>query len=136
MKIVYKILGWYRRYRLIMWLSGVGSGILLPALSYGIHAVGLLREKRLLATDNPEIAGELSVENFWEYLTGLQGAFGMILRVLLVVIAIALVLLLIFQILSFIAKRTELTGVDETTRRESQSVKRIQDDVEYDDYGV
>lgn len=136
MGFIYKMLKWYRRYRLIMWLSGMGSGILLPALSYGIHAIGLLREKRLLSTDNPEIAGELSVENFWEYLTGLQGAFGMILRVLLVVIAIALVLLLIFQILSFIAKRTELTGVDETTRRESQSVKRIQYDVEYDDYGV
>ena len=135
MRIIYKILKWYRRWRLLMWLGGVLTGILLPALSYGIHVISLYRSKRLLATDDPEIAGELCLENFWDYLTGLQGVFGAILHVLLVVIIVFLVLLVVAQLLSFIMKRTELSGVDEDVKREARTVKRIQDDVEYDDYG-
>lgn len=136
MGFINTILKWYRRYRLIMWLSGILTGVLLPALSYGIHAISLYRSKRLLATDNPEIAGELSLENFWDYLTGLQGVFGVILHVLLVAIIVFLVLLVVAQVLSFIMKRTELSGVDEDVKREARTVKRIQDDVEYDDYGA
>ena len=136
MRIIYKILKWYRRWRLLMWLGGVLTGVLLPALSYGIHAISLYRSKRLLATDNPEIAGELSLENFWDYLTGLQGVFGVILHVLLVAVVVFLVLLIVAQILSFVLKRTELSGVDEGVHREARRVKQIQDDVEYDDYGA
>lgn len=134
MGFINTILKWYRRYRLIMWLSGILTGVLLPALSYGIHAISLYRSKRMLATDNPEIAGELNLENFWDYLTGLQGVFGTILHVLLIVIAIYLILLIITQIVSFIMKRTKLSGVDETTKQEIRNIKQIQNDIEYDDY--
>lgn len=96
-----------------MWLGGILTTTLVPLVGYGLHALGIARDKQELATDNPELASEESVGTLFDWLTGEN--VGKIIGIIVILGIIYVVFLIILQIFSFLGARTSVSGTDRAT---------------------
>ena len=108
MRLLRRLNGLYASYRRIMWLTGIVGTFAPPLLGYGMYALHTIKTKRGMAEDDPEHASILTVDTPLDWLTQASGWLPTIVKILsLIGIAI-----LVVTGISFIAKRTTLTGRD------------------------
>lgn len=113
MRILYKLTGTYNKIRWLMWLGGILTTTLVPLAGYGLHALGIARDKQELATDNPELASEESVGTLFDWLTSEN--VGKIIRITVILGIVYVIFLIILQIFSFLGVRTSVSGTDRAT---------------------
>lgn len=137
MRLVGRILHWYKQYRMVMWLSTTLGGVGVPLLGYGVYAWDFIRERKGLLTDNPELANGDSLPNVVDWLLGSTGAIvPRILEVLAFVGIFGILLLIVCQIGSFVARRTELSGVDHEREDQERADRESDEEDSFDDYGT
>lgn len=108
MRLLRRLNGLYASYRRIMWLTGIIGTFAPTLLGYGMYALQTIKTKRGMAEDDPEHASILTVDTPLDWLTQASGWLPTIVKILsLIGIAI-----LVVTVISFIAKRTTLTGRD------------------------
>jgi len=108
MRLLRRLNGLYASYRRIMWLTGIVGTFAPTLLGYGMYALQTIKTKRGMAEDDPEHASILTVDTPLDWLTQASGWLPTIVKILsLIGIAI-----LVMTVISFIAKRTTLTGRD------------------------
>ncbi|MBV3807327.1 MULTISPECIES: hypothetical protein [Bifidobacterium] len=110
MKLLYKITGIYRKARWLMWLGGILTTTLIPMMGYGMHALNIAKDKQELATDNPELASEVTAGSLFDWITGENVG-----RIIAILGIIFILLLVVLQIFSFIGARTSVSGTDRDT---------------------
>lgn len=113
MRILRKLTGIYDKMRWLMWLGGFATTTLVPFADYGMHALGIARDKQELATDNPELASEESVGTFFDWLTGEN--VGKIVGIIVILGIVYVIFLIVLQVFSFLGARTSVSGTDRTT---------------------
>lgn len=113
MKLLYKITGIYRKARWLMWLGGILTTTLIPMMGYGMHALNIAKDKQELATDNPELASEVTAGSLFDWITGEN--VGRIIGIITVLGIVFILLLVVLQIFSFIGARTSVSGTDHDT---------------------
>lgn len=113
MKLLYKITGIYRKARWLMWLGGILTTTLIPMMGYGMHALNIAKDKQELATDNPELASEVTAGSLFDWITGEN--VGRIIGIITVLGIVFILLLVVSQIFSFIGARTSVSGTDHDT---------------------
>lgn len=109
-----------------MWLGGILTTTLIPLAGYGLHALGIARDKQELATDNPELASEESVGTLFNWLTGEN--VGKIIGIIVILGIIYIVFLIILQIFSFLGARTSVSGTDRATAAKEANRNRADKD--------
>lgn len=136
-KLFYKISSLYNTYQWIMWISGILSSIILPLIPYLFHIVAVLKEKRTIMADDPELAGSLSPGSPLEYwFSGDAAQWGRYVSfVLLACSLLFLVCLLILQVLAWVDARTEVSGLDEEAVETERADRRAEKEDSADDYG-
>lgn len=108
MRLLRRLNGLYTSYRRIMWLGGIAGAILPTLLGYGMYALQTIKTKRSMVEDDPEHAGLLNVDTPLDWLTQASGWLPIIVKTLTLIG----VTVLVIATVSFIAKRTTLTGRD------------------------
>lgn len=108
MRLLRRLNGLYASYRRIMWLTGIVGTFAPTLLGYGMYALQTIKTKRSMAEDDPEHASILTVDTPLDWLTQASGWLPIIVKTL-TLIGIAV---LVIATVSFIAKRTTLTGRD------------------------
>lgn len=143
MKLIYRIAHFYNQFRLIMWLGGLATTLLLPLLSYGFEALGVFKRKRELLADDPETALEQHVPNAFGFITD-NTVLTKVAQVCLIAGILFIVCLIVMQVFSFITRRTKLSGVDKDARKLEREDREAdaedsdvndEDDSQYDDFG-
>lgn len=128
MKLIYRIVGFYQRARLILWLAGIAGGILAPAVGYVSYLFDVGEERRTMLADSPEYASDVRAVNVWDWLAGAVSDHVNVLGVVALVGVVFISLLIVLQVVSFVKARTELSGTD----RESEDAERARDDAARD----
>lgn len=132
MRILRKLTGIYNKIRWLMWLSGILTTTVIPLAGYGLHALGIARDKQELATDNPELASEESVGTLFAWLTGEN--VGKIVGIIVVLGIIYMALLIVLQVFSFLGARTSVSGTDRrTATKEANRGRADMDEMDMDD---
>lgn len=125
----------YNKLRWLMWLSGILTTTVIPLAGYGLHALGIARDKQELATDNPELASEESVGTLFAWLTGEN--VGKIVGIIVVLGIVYMALLIVLQVFSFLGARTSVSGTDRTTAtKEANRGRADMDEMDMDDDDV
>lgn len=128
MRLLRRLNGLYASYRRIMWLGGIAGTILPTLLGYGMYALQTIKTKRSMVEDDPEHAGMLTVDTPLDWLAQASGWLPTIVKTLsLIGIAI-----LVVTIVSFIAKRTTLTGRDKELE-DGEELENINEDDDAED---
>lgn len=135
MRIIYRIAHWYHTYRLIMWCVGIATSIIIPFGSYGIHAITSYTRRQETLVDSPEYASDITIGNPLEWLTGLIGGYGWILGIIALIGILVILFNIVFQIVSFVTDRTELSGTDKQAEATERNRRRLDMEETVDDYG-
>lgn len=122
MRLLYKITGIYRKARWLMWLAGILTTTLIPLLGYGMHALNIAKDKQELATDNPELASEVTAGSLFDWMTSEN--VGRIIGIIAILGIVFILLLILLQIFSFIGSRTSLSGTDHDTATKEANRKQ------------
>ena len=98
MRFLRKATGLYRKARWLMWLGGVIVSVLTPLLGYGMHFLNVLKDKRQLETDNPELASEETPGTLFGWLSNAD--MGRIIGVLALLGILFMVGLIVLQVVA------------------------------------
>lgn len=119
----------YATYRRTMWLTGMLGTFAPTLLGYGMYALQTIKTRRGMVEDDPEHAELLQMQTPAEWVTHASGWLPIVARILTVVGIVALTL----TVVAFIAKRTTITGRDETLKRMDAEAQDIEDDGDDED---
>lgn len=137
MRLIHKLADLYYTYRRIMWLIGLLSMIGIPVGSYGLYFLQTIKTKQGLMTDNPELANAEPTVDIFDWLTGVGGVIGNITGILTLICIVFILFLIVFHIVCFIGKRTEVSGTDKQQEQQEKVRRKIEEDEEtFDDYGI
>lgn len=137
MRIFYKLTSLYKRVRFLAWFLGTIPTVATPLIGYGLYALEINEERQHALTDSPEFASDIQQENLWDWLTGFAGSHGQIIGITLLFGVLFIALLIALQCFSFVAARTELSGVDKQEVQQEHSRRKAETDYDrFDDYGV
>lgn len=128
MRLLRRLNGLYASYRRIMWLTGIVGTFAPTLLGYGMYALQIIKTKRSMAEDDPEHAGLLNVDTPLDWLTQASGWLPIIVKTL-TLIGIAV---LVIATVSFIAKRTTLTGRDKELE-DGEELENINEEYDAED---
>lgn len=129
MRLLRRLNGLYSSYRRIMWLGGIAGTILPTLLGYGMYALQTIKTKRGMVEDDPEHAGLLNVDTPLDWLTQASGWLPIIVKTLTLIG----VTVLVIATVSFITKRTTLTGRDKELDGEETLPEQDWDEGDEDD---
>lgn len=128
MRLLRRLNGLYASYRRIMWLTGIVGTFAPTLLGYGMYALQTIKTKRGMVEDDPEHAGLLNVDTPLDWLTQASGWLPIIVKTL-TLIGIAV---LVIATVSFIAKRTTLTGRDKELE-DGEELENINEEYDAED---
>ncbi|MCH4860975.1 hypothetical protein LF916_08875 [Bifidobacterium pseudolongum] len=128
MRLLRRLNGLYASYRRIMWLTGIVGTFAPTLLGYGMYALQTIKTKRGMAEDDPEHASILNVDTPLDWLTQASGWLPIIVKTL-TLIGIAV---LVIATVSFIAKRTTLTGRDKELE-DGEELENINEEYDAED---
>lgn len=128
MRLLRRLNGLYASYRRIMWLTGIVGTFAPTLLGYGMYALQTIKTKRSMAEDDPEHASILTVDTPLDWLTQASGWLPIIVKTL-TLIGIAV---LVIATVSFIAKRTTLTGRDKKLE-DGEELENINEEYDAED---
>lgn len=124
----------YERYRLVMWLTGSAGSLGVPLAGWGVYSLHQWVERANLSVDNPEFMSDYATRNLFSWFFSAGGVLSKMLGALFLLGVIASLILLAVQLLSFLASRTEISGIDETLDDQSSASDEYDPD-SLDDYG-
>lgn len=136
MRIINKLLHWYNTYRMFCWLGGILTGVIIPFAGYGLYALQTFAGREEMMVDSPEYASDITIGSPWEWLTGMLDGYGWILGILALIGLVFVLFCIVFQIVSFVMRRTELSGTDRQAETVEKTRKRLDLEDTYDDYGA
>lgn len=126
MRLLYQVSRLYRSYQKVMWISGLATTFGAPLVGYGMYALSSLKTKRSMLEDNPELANDISTVNPLEWVSHVQGWLPTVVRVLFMVGLFVSVCAVVGWVISLIAARTKISGVDDTLVQEDKLHERWQ----------
>lgn len=132
MKLYYKLISLYQKYQLICWVTGLATGLMTPALGYGVYIVQFIKKNRGLEADNPELVSERVMANPVEFLTtSLGGILGILAKWILIIGLVIILLNILFYVLSLASNlATSKPQKSEETESESDDTDQTEADSE------
>lgn len=128
MRLLRRLNGLYSSYRRIMWLTGIVGTFAPTLLGYGMYALQTIKTKRGMVEDDPEHARLLNVDTPLDWLTQASGWLPIIVKTLTLIG----VTVLVIATVSFITKRTTLTGRDKELE-DGEELENINEEYDAED---
>lgn len=135
MGILWKISKWYNRYQFLMWAVGSITAIAAPLIGYAAYFLGVGSRRAELLSDSPEYANDITAGNLIQWLTGQAHSYGRILGIVAVIGILLVIFCIIFTIIGWIGRRTEISGTDQVDEVQEKGRRKAETEEQYDDYG-
>ena len=118
----------YRKYKLLMWISSILTGVVLPVAGYVLAWVKNKRQVAGLQEDNPELASASKLPDFMGWLHTVPW-----LTVIIIIMGVLILLLLAIQVYGAVQSEKDKPE----TASVSQQVEETDTDSDdyYSDYG-
>lgn len=97
---LYRILHFYKMYRTLIWFLGFITTIGLPGIGYAMHVFSLIKERRQISADNPELATRQSISSPIDWLTDTTNTVAKIIFIAVLVGLALVAVLIVLQIIT------------------------------------
>ena len=118
----------YRKYKLLMWISSILTGIVLPVAGYVLAWVKNKRQVAGLQEDNPELVSSSKLPDFMGWLHTVPW-----LTVIIIIMGVLILLLLAIQVYGAVQSEKDKPGTASVSSPVEETDTDSDDD--YSDYG-